>query len=431
VALYDLRYRYREDIIEEDHWQEATQVEGEPTPAAPGDMETFTVTGLDRETKYVFALKTADEEMNVSTLSNSVVAQTLWVVDDNWWGGFAPYPDGQGISGPSRRSGAWRMLVYNDALVVGGSFSRAGNLETRNIAQWDGSSWSPLGTGVDGAVGRLITYDGDLIVAGGFEEAGGIAANSIARWDGSSWSSLGFELEGGVSSLAVYDGDLYTAGEFRYPDLSDASNLWRWDGRDWHPVEAPPVGPSTIAAYGEHLYAGGSGTEFESDTLVTRLFAARWDQAHWEVILSSEANGSWLTPGVSRMATYGQYLIVRGDLLPVGDGHLAMWDGSSWHPLPWGVGAWDPKLSSGVTAFGEYRGNLVAGGNFWRDESCSLAWLDGSLWKSFGSGIQGRHPRCYGGHVGAIAEFQGKLYVSGAFTFAGGKFSSNIARWDE
>jgi hypothetical protein len=41
-------------------------------------------------------------------------------------------------------------------------------------------------------------YDGDLIAAGAFTEAGGVPVNRIARWDGTDWSPLGSGIDGGT-----------------------------------------------------------------------------------------------------------------------------------------------------------------------------------------------------------------------------------------
>src|SRR5690348_14574174 len=47
------------------------------------------------------------------------------------------------------------MVSMGNFLVVGGSFSRAGGVEARGLALWDGSRWWPLGGGVDGQVYAL------------------------------------------------------------------------------------------------------------------------------------------------------------------------------------------------------------------------------------------------------------------------------------
>ncbi len=68
--------RYAAAAIDEASWDAAIPVEGEPAPAAPGQVQTFTVTGLTPETTYYFAIKTADGSGNVSPLSNIAAGTT-------------------------------------------------------------------------------------------------------------------------------------------------------------------------------------------------------------------------------------------------------------------------------------------------------------------------------------------------------------------
>jgi hypothetical protein len=55
---------------------------------------------------------------------------------------------------------------------------------------------------------------GTLYAGGYFTNAGGVAANYIAQWNGSSWSPLGSGMNGGVIALAVSGGTLYAGGVF-------------------------------------------------------------------------------------------------------------------------------------------------------------------------------------------------------------------------
>ena len=108
-------------------------------------------------------------------------------------------------------------VAYDTALYVGGAFSSPGN----DIAKWDGTSWSALGTGMNDIVNTLTVLKGDLYAGGQFTSAGGTPyTNDVARWDGSTWNDIG----GGVGALGevVYtlagspaaDGSLYVGGTF-------------------------------------------------------------------------------------------------------------------------------------------------------------------------------------------------------------------------
>ena len=45
--------------------------------------------------------------------------------------------------------------------------------------------------GMNGTVFALDNYGGNLIAAGAFTNAGGVSVNNIAQWNGTSWSALG------------------------------------------------------------------------------------------------------------------------------------------------------------------------------------------------------------------------------------------------
>jgi hypothetical protein len=167
-------------------------------------------------------------------------------------------PLGSGVSGPfpSVRS----LTVFDDgsgpALYAGGDFTQAGGSPASNIAKWDGSSWSPLGSGLgasefSSAEARTLTVFDDgtgpsLYAGGSFTQAGGVpAASNIARWDGLLWSPLqSGGVSNGVYALTVFDDGLnpalYAGGEAA---TDQAKRIVRWDARRrpggrWGPVSA-------------------------------------------------------------------------------------------------------------------------------------------------------------------------------------------------
>ena len=140
---------------------------------------------------------------------------------------FAPFDDGSG-----------------DALYVGGDFSEAFGVSAEKIGRWDGSTFSPVGTGMDDEVNILAVHDdgtGPALYAGGsFVVADGAAALGVARWDGTSWSQVGAGLNDEVHDLFVYDDGagpkLYAAGAFTQSGTQPAEYVARWDGVLWQSV---------------------------------------------------------------------------------------------------------------------------------------------------------------------------------------------------
>ena len=216
-----------------------------------------------------FALKTADERLNWSPISNVADGTTLTAT-------FGWSPIGGGMHATGLPAGVFAQIVYGGRLIAAGWFDRAGDVPVRMIAAWDGSSWSDLGTGrgnsngvvslavhqdrliAGGGVGNsddspvcawdgswaplglgasggnptkvdaIAVYDNKLIVGGSFAEAGGIPCSNIAMWDGSSWSPLGSGVDGLVYSLVVYNGQLIVGGTFAIAGGYPAAYIASW-----------------------------------------------------------------------------------------------------------------------------------------------------------------------------------------------------------
>ncbi|MCA8953255.1 MAG: hypothetical protein KDE27_27330, partial [Planctomycetes bacterium] len=156
------------------------------------------------------------------------------------------------------------------ALVVfGGTFAVAGTLQCANIVAYDPASgtWLPLGSGVAGSVRALaVLPNGDLVAGGSFVSAGGVAAERIARFDGTVWSPLGSGLTSsgpfvaGVDALVVLpNGDLVAGGTFRVAGSVAADYVARWNGSAWSALAQGLDGPVRALAAGANgeVVAGG------------------------------------------------------------------------------------------------------------------------------------------------------------------------------
>ncbi len=96
-------------------------------------------------------------------------------------------------------------------------------------------------------------------------------------------------------------------------------------------------------------------------------------------------------------------------------------------------GAWSAQfdhpglgVSGRVFALGTWRNELIAGTNdtVSRDGHvlAHVGRFDGVRWRALGNGVDA--------HVRAVREFQGELYIGGAFAFSGSTPVSRVARWN-
>ena len=190
-----------------------------------------------------------------------------------------------GAIGPTTNAPAavvFALAVAGTDLYVGGGFlDVAGDPTADAIVKWNGSAWSPLNGGtpgpddgvISGSVYAIAISGSDVYAGGSFQNANSLAADNVARWDGSAWSALGSNgsgdgaIYGNVNALAVSGTDLYVGGDFYdAATLPTGDRIARWDGATWSAMgSGGPDGGAVygvvdalaVTASGAGLYAGG------------------------------------------------------------------------------------------------------------------------------------------------------------------------------
>jgi len=352
------------------------------------------------------------------------------------WDGAAWSPLGAGMTlesefGDHASVGAIAVDTSGN-IFAAGQFTTAGGVPAKNIAKWDGTAWSALGTGIGYEVLCLaVDSVGNLYAGGIFQTAGGVPASGIAKWNGTAWSAMGTSEWSWVETIAVDESDsLYAAGgSFDY--------LAKWDGTAWSAL-GPSVSGSftacTICAIvldSGKVYAGG---QFRTVGDVCALHVALWDGAAWSALGSGIANDGAVAARVAAVAGHSSGNIYAGGTFTnagsVAANHIARWDGTAWSALGSGVagGFWPPSVSALAVMDS---GHVYAGGKFVTAGDVvanSIAKWDGSAWSAVGTGLRGGE---YGPSVCAVTvDGSGNLYVGGEFTAAGDVAANNIARWD-
>jgi len=203
------------------------------------------------------------------------------------WDGTSWSPLGSGMNGYVRA-----LAVLGTNLYAGGLFTMAGAVSATNVARWDGTSWSALGPGVaagslfpDVPVYALAASGTHLYVGGDFTEAGGVAATNIAQWDGTNWSALGSGMDTMVYALAASSNALYAGGQFELAGGQARSNIAE-ALLAWPDFQGGPV-----------LNADGSVT-LHAATLTqstNRLYAATnlTPSVVWQPVWTNVSGGLW------------------------------------------------------------------------------------------------------------------------------------------
>jgi hypothetical protein len=258
------------------------------------------------------------------------------------------------------------LAVSGNNLYAGGNFTPAGGVAATNIfsniAKWNGSAWSALGSGMDNTVYALAVSGTDLYAGGWFTNAGGVKANKVAKWNGSVWSALGSGIDGAVYALAVSGTNLYAGGYFSTAGGVPAINIAKWNGSAWSALGSGLGYAYPYYAYvyalavdgRGHLFAGGSFTNAGG---MPASYIAEWDGGAWSAL------GSGMNDQVSALAVSSTGLFAGGSFTNAGGvpaNYIARWDGGAW----WALGS---GMSSQVsTLAADEMGHLFVGGSFYR-----------------------------------------------------------------
>jgi len=288
------------------------------------------------------------------TQAGSTIASYLARWDGTQWSSL-----GTGVSGISGYTFVSALAVYNGALIAGGAFTQAGGLAVSNIARWNGSSWSPLGTGLNDIVRALTLYNGALIAGGQFDAAGRVTAYGVASWNGSAWSALGSGVgdQSGhtVYALTAYNGELIAAGGFAQAGGTTVNSIARWDGSQWLPLSGPSgtgvnQGPlRAVTVYNGSVITGGAFTQAGG---IPAKWIASWNGTQWSAVGDDSLGGPPCSPCVRGLTVFDNTLVAGGVFTQAGGqtvNSIARWDGNAWSPLS---GPLEVGLRGGVTVTG-------------------------------------------------------------------------------
>ncbi|MBI3844287.1 MAG: hypothetical protein HY292_06560 [Planctomycetes bacterium] len=392
-------------------------------------------------------------------LSTSVTRAHAQRACGEWTPGLFPL-DGVGSS---FGGGVWAMTTFDDgtgsALYVAGGFEIAGATFARSIAKWNGTSWSPLGSGLSGTfpdsgvVNALAVFDDGTGVAlyagGGIDTAGGVPVNHLAKWNGTSWSDVGGGVDAEVDSLAVFDDGsgpaLFVGGVFQHAGGLPAQCIAKWDGQAWSPLADDFPGSAYVRAMilfddgqGPALYAGG---DFLHSRLRNLNHVARWNGSAWSA-LGTGIDDCCQSLSVFSFATFddgrgpalfvgGTFAFASGVFSPC----LARWNGSEWSTVGGGLTTSAPYGANALAVFDDGTGPaLFAGGLFSAaggTPANNIAKWNGTSWSALGLGLTEDTTQNYARSLIVFDSGSGPaLFAAGWFRGAGDQLVNAIARWD-
>lgn len=292
-------------------------------------------------------------------------------------------------------------------LVVGGSFTEAGNVTANGAAAYDlgTQTWSALGSLPD-IVALAASPAGSLFAASG---------STVQAWNGSAWQILGSGMNGAVNTIALMpNGDLLAGGAFTNAGGTATNGFARWNGTVWQSLgSGVPIVVEALLPLPNGQVLGAATFTVSGAPL---RYLARWNGLGW-TFLGNSVNG---TVKSLALLSNGDY-VAAGDFTAIGATsrtRVARWNGSTWQSMASGLGSTVKALLPLPN------GLLIAGGSFLSTTTGPnrIATWDGSAWRSF--------PASPSGDVGTMTMLPtGRVAVGGEFTSAGTTVVNNLAQW--
>lgn len=363
------------------------------------------------------------------TLAGSLRAQVPG--DERWDYRFA-------VAGiPGAQCAAMAMAFDGTNIYLGGSFSSVGRTVASAVARFDGQQFSPLPDGPlyqppTMGITDLQMYGGKLYACGFFTNVAGIPAGGLGCWDGTSWTVPGVST-GIVYALDVDAQGLLAAGRFALPGWTNPVALARWNGAEWSVLnsELPPCTDPVvcldaldrIAVVGGNVYGTLSYRLVEDPYAWPGHLLVRCDLSNnWSLVSTPAGDPDGM--GYFQLANFGGQLVAAGDFTNAANPalrHIAVFDGSTWHPL--GEGLTNAVLGLAASDRAVYVSCKVSGTN--PPALYAVLRWDGTNWSQLGTDLfRGDAP--YGIFIGP----SDTVYAAGLFASVGDVATPGLARWD-
>lgn len=367
----------------------------------------------------------------------------LYVGGQRWDG--SAWSDVMGLDGA-----VLAQAVLDDRLYVGGHFETAQGAAMPKLAVWDGETMSAVPDAPDGFVSALLADSGELVVGGRFSRCGDVPVRNVAVLGGGQWRSLGDGVGGDVifccideygtpatyspvvRALARYRGELVAGGTFADAGGQEVRGLGAWDGAAWHPLSETQLSRTCLYDWGMQEYCFAVDVRsllvVEDQLLVAGEFAAhyssglaRWDGLQWSTDLMGPSSGPlYHTSRVNALISTDDGYAIGGRFSSVAYRdfrHVVFREDDDW--IPTRERGW-LGLDRPAVAVADYQGRTIVAGNFesaGEQEIPLIAEFIGDGWLP----IPGAPTDLW---CSSMLEYEGDLLVGGKFTGA------DVLRWD-
>jgi len=330
------------------------------------------------------------------------------------WNGSSWSKRGSDIDGEAAgdRSG-WSVALSSDGtiLAIGAPYNAGNGINAGQVRiyQWNGSSWLKLGSDIDGEAAYdqsgnsvALSSDGTIVAIGAPYNAGsGIDAGQVRiyKWNGSSWSQLGSDINGeangadyrsGWSVALSSDGTIlaigapYNAGNGIF---AGHVRLFKWNGSSWLQLGSDIDGETAGDQSGNSVALSSDGTIVASgapynsgngsNSGQVRIYQTNsWNNIAWNgslwVVVGTELSNTILS------STDGIIWTGRGKTIFEYNGNNIAWSGSLWVAVGSGTSNTIASSPDGIIWSG--RGKTV-----FDEFGYGIGW-NGSLWVAVGSG---------------------------------------------
>lgn len=250
--------------------------------------------------------------------------------------------------------------------------------------------------------------------------------NAVYRYAGGQWDRLG-RFNQTIYAVVQYHDTIVAGGYFEYVDSIPCTSAAAYYDGAWHPFGNFHGGIRHYRIIDDELYALGGFNECDGQPAVG---VAKRVGGHWVPVGTMQTTNP--VGAIHDLVKYQGTLVATGGFTIIGNegNDIAALNGTEWQIL--GPGIVGGMSGSGPMAV--YQGDLYVGGQFSTTDGNagqSIMRWDGSQFHPVGDGLRYAPGATFPvGGITSMLVYDGRLFVSGAFHYAGGVEANALASWD-